>query len=164
MNYLHFRRAIAITAALITFGLGADAAAQYVWTDEKGIKQYSDLPPPSSIPANRIIKQPDGPVTSPIVDNRATTPTKNEMTIAEKNAEFRKRRIEQAEKDKKAEEERKLSAEKAKNCERAREYNRTLESGVRMSRVNKNGERTFLSDEQRIKELNEAKSMLKDCK
>ena len=32
--------------------------AQWVWLDEKGLKQFSDRPPPNSVPQKRILKQP----------------------------------------------------------------------------------------------------------
>ena len=36
----------------------ASAAAQFVWIDASGIRQYSDRPPPASIPKNKILKEP----------------------------------------------------------------------------------------------------------
>lgn len=136
--------------------------AQYVWLDEKGTKQFSDLPPPPNIPSSRILKQPSGSP-SPTSEPTPSSP-KAEMTTAEKNAEFRKRRTEQAEKEKKAAEEERAAGEKAKNCERARDFQRTLESGERIARTDKNGERSFLTDEQRSRELQETKRALADCK
>ncbi|UUZ48461.1 DUF4124 domain-containing protein [Massilia sp. B-10] len=32
------------------------AQAQYVWVDEKGVKQFSDRSPPSNIPAKNILE------------------------------------------------------------------------------------------------------------
>ena len=37
-------------------------AAQYVWLNDKGVKQYSDMPPPAAVPNQRILKSP-GPAT-----------------------------------------------------------------------------------------------------
>lgn len=157
-----------------TWTLASAASAQYVWTDEKGVKQYSDMPPPSSVPESRILKprgraaaapQP-AETTSAKEDNNdsGTAEKKGPLTTAEKNAEFQKRRAEQVEKEKKANEEAKVAAENAKNCERAREYQRSLESGQRIARTDKNGERAFLTDEQRAQELNEARRRLDQCK
>jgi hypothetical protein len=149
-------------SALTALCLAGGAFAQYVWLDEKGVKQYSDRPPPASVPTSRILKQPGG---VPALSSETTTPApKAEMSISEKNAEFRKRKAEQAEKEKKATEEAKVAAEKAKNCERAREFQRSLESGERISRTDKNGERSFLTDEQRDRELRDTRRILDECK
>ena len=86
------------------------------------------------------------------------------LTTAEKNAEFNKRKMEQAELDKKAAEQEKLAADKAKNCERARAYHRALDSGERLARMDGNGERYFLNEQQRAQELRETKRMLDECK
>ena len=146
------------------------ALAQYVWVDEKGVKQFSDMPPPASVPASRILKQFDAPLRPTFETSSTTTNTLNTdapqapKTIAEQNAEYKKRRAEQAEKEKKAAEEAKLAADKAKNCDRARDYQRTLESGERITRTDRNGERALLTDEQRSQEMRDNRQILKDCK
>jgi hypothetical protein len=166
-----------IAAALAALSLTSAAFAQYMWLDERGVKQFSDRPPPSSVPANRILKQPGGahsaaPTTAPAAPaanapvNQNTTAAKDKapMTTAEKNADFLKRRAEQGEKDKKAEEQARLASEKVKNCERAGEYQRLLESGVRIARTDRGGERYYITDDQRSREINESKRLLQDCK
>jgi hypothetical protein len=158
------RLAAAAVAALIPLA----ASAQYVWIDEKGTKQFSDMPPPASVPGSRILKQPGGSPTpkasQEASEEKPSAPARAEPTIAERNADFRKRRAEQAEKEKKAAEEAAQAAEKAKNCERAREYQRTLDSGERITRLDKNGERAYLSDEQRSQESRDNRRVLEDCK
>jgi hypothetical protein len=153
-----------IFTALLCVGIAGAAHAQYVWLDEKGVKQFSDMPPPSSIPASRILKQPgvSMPAAAPVASS--SPEAKPQVTTAEKNAEFRKRQTERAEKEKKAAEEAKVASEKARNCERAQEYHRALESGERISRTDKNGERSFLSDEQRAREVRESRRVLDECK
>lgn len=164
-----------IAAALVALGLSSAALAQYVWLDERGIKQFSDRPPPSSVPSGRILKEPgsamrsaaraDAPSNdSPASDAAPAARENAPMSIAEKNAEFLKRRAEQAEKDKKAEEQVRLAAEKSKNCERAGEYQRVLESGERIARTDRSGERHYITDDQRAREINENRRYLKDCK
>lgn len=155
-------------AALAALFVPLCASAQYVWIDEKGTKQFSDMPPPASVPNSRILKQPGG--TSPAkvaqeaAEEKPSDPARAEPTIAERNAEFRKRKTEQAEKEKKASEEAAQAAEKSKNCERAREYQRSLDSGERITRLDKNGERAYLSDEQRAQESRDNRRVLNDCK
>lgn len=171
MKRLQFKSVVTLATALLVLNTASVAFAQYVWTDEKGVKQYSDMPPPPSVPANRILKQPRGApsATSPsnaeeVAAAAAPSSPQPAMSIAEKNAEFRKRKAEQAENEKKAADEARLAAEKSKNCERARDYLRALESGERISRTDRNGERSFLTDEQREKEAREARKAAQDCK
>jgi hypothetical protein len=160
-------KSAAVFVASLSFA--TSTLAQYVWLDEKGVKQFSDMPPPISVPQNRILKQPGA---SAVSIDKNTTPSeapaeapkgKAPMTTAEKNADFQKRKNEQAEKDKKAADEAKRKANQAQNCERAQEYAGSLSSGLRVSRTDKNGERIYLSDEQREKELQEARAVLADC-
>ncbi|OGB23515.1 MAG: hypothetical protein A3I66_02165 [Burkholderiales bacterium RIFCSPLOWO2_02_FULL_57_36] len=169
------RLKVIFTAAVLgVLGFSSIAYAQYVWLDEKGVKQYSDIPPPASVPQKRILKEPGSPsptlATAPVAPvAEGTTPgtadkDKGPMTTAERNADFQKRRAEQAEKDKKAAEETQRAADKAKHCEQARAYQRALQSGVRVAQTDKNGERSFMSDEQRAKEAQDAQRALDACK
>lgn len=167
-------KVIFAAVALGTLGFSSIAFAQYVWLDERGVKQYSDMPPPASVPKKRILKEPgsSAPVASVVptepvagaAGGEAVAKDKGPITTAERNADFQKRRTEQAEKDKKAAEETQKAAEKAKHCEQARAYQRALQSGERMARTDKNGERYFLNDEQRAKESQEAQRALDACK
>ena len=149
--------------------------AQYVWVDEKGTKQFSDLPPPSSIQNNKIIKTPNR-VTSgyptyaketsegSAIEAPANEKLRKPETVTSKNDDFMKRKLEQEEKNKKAEAEKQASNDKAKHCEQARSYQQSLASGVRIGSTDKNGERSFMSDEERAAELNDIKKKLSDCK
>jgi hypothetical protein len=166
-------------AALATLSLAVAAHAQYVWLDEKGVKQYSDMAPPASVPQSRILKVPGSASRSPLPSGSdaaadkadtsaggtaASAKTKLPMTTAEQNADFLKRKTEQAEKDKKSADKAKLDADKTRNCERAREYSRALESGERITRTGKSGERYFLNDDQRAQESRETRRVLDECK
>lgn len=158
-------RTLAI-AALLVAGLAGHAHAQYAWIDDRGVKQYSDQPPPVSVPTSRILRQPGGaPSTAtPVSAPAAPVVPAAARSLAERNAEFRKRQAEQAEKDKKAAEETRIAADRLRNCERARDYQRALDSGVRIGTTGKDGERAFLSDEQRARELQETRRVLADCR
>lgn len=155
-----------LVSALALVSLAGNAGAQHVWLDEKGVKQYSDMPPPPSVPASRILSQSGSrtPASQAEAKTDAPAPRSPEMTLAERDADFRKRRAEQAEKEKKATEEAKLAAEKAKSCERARNHYQTLASGQRVVRADQNGKQSFLSDEQREQEMRESRRMLDMCK
>lgn len=151
------------------------AFAQFVWVDEKGTKQYSDMPPPSSVPASRIIKSPAAAPARKAAEPDATsaeapaptvpaTTAAPPATIAEKNADYNRRKAEREEQEKKVAEQAKLAADKAKNCDRAREYRRVLDSGQRIVTSDGGGERSFMSDERRLQESREARRILDGCK
>lgn len=164
--------------ALTVLASSQMAFAQFVWTDEKGVKQYSDRPPPNSVPRNRILKSPGkGELAiavepTAVVSTEKSTPesspaaTKNSapMTTAERNADYNKRKMEEAEKAKKSADAAKLAADKKANCERAQSYSRGLEEGIRVTSTDKNGERSYLSDEQRAQELRNAQRVIAECK
>lgn len=159
-----------LTAGVALCAMAASAHAQYVWLDAKGAKQFSDLPPPASIPSKNILKAPTqamsapSPVSSTGEASAATPLPKAPMSTAEKNADFNKRKIAQAELDKKASDLAKVNADNAKNCERAREYKRVLDSGDRIGQTDKNGERGLMSDDQRAQESKTVKGVLDGCK
>ncbi len=153
---MQFIRAKQLAACLALSALSCLAWGQYVWTDDKGVKQFSDMPPPASVPQSRILKQPSGRMPAAAApasaEAEAGRAPKAPLTTAESNADFMKRRAEQAEKDKKAAAEAQAARDKASNCEKARSYQRALDSGLRIARTDKNGEREFMSDEQRSRE------------
>ncbi|SNS77487.1 protein of unknown function [Noviherbaspirillum humi] len=166
--------------ALLALSASLSASAQYAWTDERGVRQYSDRPPPPDVSASRIHKAPGGAkqhetrtgvetasadAVKPGTDAAAEGADKKKQpqTIAERNAEFQKRRIEAAEQEKKRSEQEADAASRARNCERIRGYQKTLEAGGRVARLDKNGERNYLSEEQVQQELRETRDMAARC-
>lgn len=172
------KRILKLLSVTILLSLSSmTAMAQYVWINEKGVKQFSDKPPPASVPKSKIIKAPnianfknqvnhsDDSLKS--IDNEKVTELEKlekPKTIANKNEDFNKRKQEKAELEKKAKEEQQIQEENKKQCERARSYQRSLENGMLVSSTNKNGERVILDESQRAKELSDAKKIVSDCK
>ena len=157
------------TVAILLASCAGAALAQYVWLNEQGVKQYSDKPPPASVPNSKILKAPRGAVQlgAPAKAAEATeidATKKTPATTAEMNADFNKRKMEKAEKDKESEQKAKLAADKAKNCEKVRNYKRVLDSGERISHMDPSGERSFITDEERAQETRTNNRMLDDCK
>lgn len=161
-------------AILITSSFAVSALAQYVWLDEKGHKQYSDIPPPASVPSNKILKGKG--MAPPVVSNSNQASDKEEAvkpadqsahkkpaTLAEKETDYQKRKLEQEKKNKEAADQEKAAAEQQKNCERARAYNKALESGQRINHINEAGERSYISDEERARETQETRRTLEKC-
>lgn len=162
-----------LIAILITSSCAMSALAQYVWLDEQGHKQYSDMPPPASVPTSKILKgkgltpQPvpastDQPAADETAADKAK-PANKPATLAEKEADYQKRKLEQEKKDKETADKAKAAAEKQKSCERARAYNKALESGQRINHINAAGERSYISDEERARETEESRRMLEKC-
>ncbi|MEO7032018.1 MAG: DUF4124 domain-containing protein [Herbaspirillum sp.] len=161
-----FSIALLIAAATLTSG----ALAQYVWLDNNGVKQYSDMPPPASVPKARVLKAPSSLPAKPAPAAAATAPAveggnklKGPPSLSDRNTDFNKRRTEQAEQAQKDAEAKRVAAEKSKACERAQQYQRTLNSGTPLASVDKNGQQILLDEKQRAQELRDAKNILKDC-
>lgn len=177
--YAHFARISMKLKSLTCFAIlvaasqfSTSAFAQYVWLDDHGVKQFSDGPPPASVPQNRILKQPHAPAAnySPAskdsdkpVDASADSAPKGPPTQADKEADYKKRHEEQAAKQKKADEEAKKAQDKSDSCARAKSYYDSLQSGMRISTTDANGQRSYLSDDDRAKEVARAQDMLNSC-
>ncbi len=171
------RFCLAITTTLLALTIASPASAQYIWLDKNNVKVYSDKPPPVDVPNSRVLKGPKGFKAQNIEAKQdstngteadkpasaAASASKPPMTTAEKNADFKKRQQEQAEKEKKGEAEEKNRQAKAENCERARQYQRSIQSGQRITRTNEKGAREHMSDEERNNEARKVEDTLKDC-
>jgi len=154
------------------------AQAQWMWVNDKGVKQLSDQPPPPGTPANRILKAPRGMAAEELRKEMSASTATDEQapasdekvpaakpTLAERNADFKKRQQETAQKNAKAEEQAKLDAEKKKYCADAKSNIGMLESGVRVSEMGPNGERSFMSDEARAQKIKEQRESVSNiCK
>ncbi|MFZ6817750.1 DUF4124 domain-containing protein [Undibacterium sp. Ji22W] len=147
------------------------ALAQYIWLNEKGVKQYSDTPPPRSVPRDKIIKtpfgNPRGQDKNAAQSNDANKSTEGKLekpvTTASKNEDFNKRKIAREEADKKADSERQNAENKTKNCERAKSYKQSLDEGLLIMTRDKNGERSPIDEAQRSKEMADVKKILSEC-
>jgi hypothetical protein len=160
------RARLLAAAALVAFATLAQA--QYMWIDEKGLKQFSDRAPPASVPLKNILKAPRGAAsaaTLPAEPAAAASPTpKAAPTLADRNADYRKRAKETAELEQKEMEAGQVRAEELENCQRALLAKQSLESGARIGTQDKNGERGFMTDEQRAVESKKVNKVLAGCK
>jgi hypothetical protein len=174
MNAIRLKHVFSTAAALVLLGVATSALAQFIWLDEKGVKQYSDMPPPTSVPNKRILKTPGQSLPRGIgsaetsdgaADNAADAKTAQAAppTVAEQDAAYQKRKAEQAEKNKKTAQEAKQASDKAENCARARANQRTLDSGTRIAQTDANGQRSYMSDDQRAKQNADNRAVLNDC-
>lgn len=158
---------------ILSLLLSQSVMAQYIWLNEKGIKQYSDTPPPASVPRDKIIKTPFGTAravsaAAPAENTSATSASNPKLekpvTIASKNEDFNKRKLAKEEAEKKSADEKQQNADKAKNCERAKSYKQSLDEGMLIMSRDKNGERIPLDEAQRAREMADVKKVLADCR
>jgi Domain of unknown function (DUF4124) len=146
---------IAQTAVLFALPLTASADI-YQWKDAEGKTQYSDQPP-SDRPA-RLIK---AGVSSQTVAENSDIKTdekaakKEPKSLAEKDQESRKRKIdaEKIEKEAAAKD-----SEKKASCTQARDQMKTLEEGGRIYKRDEKGEKNYLDDNALAKEMSSAKA------
>ncbi|NGZ85054.1 DUF4124 domain-containing protein [Duganella aceris] len=144
--------------------------AQYMWLDDKGVKQLSDRPPPPNVPAKRILKAPGKPLFNPNAPAEAETEPapaaepKRPPTLAERNADFNKRKTDAAAAEKKAGEDAQRKADIAANCDGARKNQLALDQGVRLSSYDKNGERGVMTDQERDDLRKKTQKVLAECK
>ncbi len=167
-----------ITGLMLAFAVSSSALAQFVWIDPNGTRQYSDRPPPASVPKNKILKEPGIELRNPRAADVAPAPAeaaalavkdsavapKGPQTTAEKNADYIKRKTDQADKDKKTADDAKEAADKNKNCERAQAYSRSLQSGQRIATTDKNGDKSYMSDDKRAQDIRDTQRVLDACK
>jgi hypothetical protein len=142
--------------------------AQYVWIDDKGVKQLSDRPPPPNVPEKRILKAPGKPLFNPYApteaDAAAPPSPKPAPTLAERNDDYNKRKTDAAETTQRAADEAKRKADQAARCDSARKNQQALDQGVRLSTFDKNGERSFMDDAQREDLRKNTQLVLVECK
>ncbi|MCP5264605.1 MAG: DUF4124 domain-containing protein [Burkholderiaceae bacterium] len=167
-------------AAIILGSCCATAMAQFQWRDGRGRMVFSDQPPPPSVPASRIIRNdmesfadragqqaaarraaiasrrparrdaPAKPANPTVVvetsGTKAAVGTEQAQAAAEKTAALERRARQQA------------------RCRELRENLQTLDSGIRVARVDARGEREFLDDLQRKHQRDTTVAALaKDC-
>jgi hypothetical protein len=164
------RRSLPALAGALLLCSATLAQAQYMWIDAKGIKQYSDRPPPPSVPLKDIRKAPKGQLSADNVappEDAAPAPAaapKGPPTLAEREADYSKRQKSRAEQDQKARDDTALRSAQAANCASARRARAALDSGSRISVTDSKGERGYLDEDQRDVESKKVNQALADCK
>ncbi len=177
---------MAAAAAVLAVTASVALAGQYQWRDAQGRMVYSDLPPPASVPAARVVKAPAtasqaAPAAALSAESSSVAPAPSAMSpgasraagtsraaappaqsIADRDLAFRKRQAERAEEEKKAQEAAGRKLELAKACSDAQGDIRSMESGQRISRIAANGEREFVSDRERAERLALARKSVRE--
>ena len=144
------RRVPLLLAAVLGACLALPAVAQWKWRGPNNQIQYSDLPPPAGVAEKDILQRPSSSVlrAAPVEVVAALAPAASAASApllqpkgTEPELEAKRKKAEQDQADKAKAEEQRLAAAKVENCTRARAHVRSLDSGLRMARVNDKGER-----------------------
>jgi len=159
-----------LTAALCAAIVSMPAAAQWKWRDRTGVIQYSDVPPPASVPEADILQRPaptaQRRVTAPANAGSAASAVLPAPKAGDPELEARRKKAEDDEAAKRKTEEDKIARQKLDNCTRARAYLKDLDEGLRIRRTNpKTGEVEYLDDKARAEEAQRARGVVAaDCK
>jgi hypothetical protein len=145
------------------------AAAQWKWKDARGQTVISDVPPPREIPDRDVLQKPELVTRRPVNQSAPAASAPAVETVAKAKVdpelEARKKKAEQEQTDKTKAEEEKVVAQRAENCRRARSHMASIDSGIRLTRVNEQGEREILDDKQRADEINRTRQIISaDCR
>lgn len=140
-----------LAIALLAVSSVALAEDVYKWVDKNGNVHYSDLPP-ASAEAKKMVKKTKDAVATPTA---AAQPgqSKPAANFADKELEFRKRKVEAEEAEKKQQLAQAEAKKKEDHCRSLRGNLRSLQEQGRVYRYNEKGERTFLGDDERKQEL-----------
>jgi hypothetical protein len=145
----------------------APAHAQYSWIDDHGTRVFSDRPPPPGTPPSRILK---APRTAAAASNAPAAPAAAEPakpappSLAERDAEFRKRAAQRDADERQAAEDARRKADMAGQCAAARRTEAYLNSGRRLTDLDDKGERVVVTEEEKARRLEQARRVLADCR
>jgi Domain of unknown function (DUF4124) len=151
---------LVLSAALLI--TAPSAHAQWKWRDKNGQVTASDLPPPRDIADKDILQRPEVTTrrAAPAAAGAASAASATvgaAAPVAETELDKRLKAAEQEKAAKAKADEERLAAQKRDNCSRAREQLATLDSGIRIARVNQKGEREVLDDKARADETRRAR-------
>ena len=156
---------------------GIASAQLYQWRDTNGRVVFSDTPPPPGVPPGNIIKSPKArsapaPAAAPAASGATaaaagTTPAAGtasataapaaakagaQKSVAEREADFKKRQAEATEKSQKDSETAASDSRREDQCRGLRQSMTALEGGQRIRRFNDKGEPYFVEDAERAKD------------
>ncbi len=140
-----------ISLAVLLLAAPVTIAAQemYRWVDANGEVHYSDQPPPPEVKEYRSMTR------SGTTAGASFEAESGDESLAEREAEFQRRKAQEAEEEARAEQ---VQAERARNCELARGQYNTISAGGRISRRDAANEVIFLTDEQIAAETEQAQA------
>jgi Domain of unknown function (DUF4124) len=155
------RAVLRILALALACCAGGYAHAQiYKWVDEKGVTQYGSSPPPGK--GQKVIDTPTAGASNKV-------DAKNKpLSVKEQEIDFRVRRAEAEEKQRKEEEAhiaaQRQAAERRESCIKARRDLQAMTEQRPIYSLNERGERVYLDDKDRPQAIENAKYIIaRDC-
>jgi len=126
-------------AVLLAFSAMAAAEDEkmYSWVDANGEAHYSDQPPPPEVKEYRSMTR------SGSTTGTAASAAPAGESLADRDADFQRRRAEEAEEEARAEA---VAAERKQNCTLARSQYNTISAGGRITRRNADNEVVYLDE------------------
>jgi hypothetical protein len=138
------------------------ALAQYSWIDGTGRRVFSDQPPPADVPQKNIRSKNGTPVAA--VAAVPASAASGQASGQDKTLEEKKKAADATAASKKQEEDQQLAKQRADNCQRAKTALTGLQSGVRIAQMDQQGQRSYMTDEQRAAETERTQKIIDaDC-
>jgi len=146
-----------LTAACVLMLIAGAASAQVMECfDAKGTKTIAQFCPPGTVKENKLMKAGAGPGPA-----SGSAPAAAPKSIADRDAEFKKRALERQEAEKKGAKAEEDAKEAERSCLDARGQLRALQDGQRITRTDpKTGERIVLEDKDRPGEIASAQKLV----
>lgn len=148
-------------------GAATVAQAQWSWIDKDGRKVFSDRPPPADVKDKDVVKRPGAVAASPKPAANATANNAPAPQPGGADPELAAKLIQAdaAEAARKKAEQDNTARIRADNCERARQAKATYDSGMKLARINAQGQRELLDDEARGTESRRLDAIIaSDCR
>jgi Domain of unknown function (DUF4124) len=142
------RLARAVSTLLAASLLAAPVAAQQLYRSvgPDGRVQYSDRPPTDGRKAEKVTSTRVNTAPADTAQGGDATKPNAPQSLAEKEQEFRKRRIEAEEKARKEQKLAEQNLAKNEACTGMRRQLASMQAGGRITRMTESGERVFLED------------------
>ena len=159
-------KTILLGSALLLLLLGTATADVYKWVDKDGKVQYSDQPPLSGDAKKMKRKTKDtaetsSPASAPVSNSSA----KPAASVADQELEYRKRKTEKEEAEKKQQADAETAKQNKQYCASLKGDLRSHSDGTRLVRFNEKGERIFLDDNERAdSKVKLEERIAKECK
>ena len=144
---------VTLASLLASFGVSAQI---YEYKDASGRTVYTDHPPTGAAVKSRTVSK--DAASEPAPATAAPVP----KSAVDREMEFKKRQKEAQEQSAKSEKEAADKAARAEACKGARQHLQLLESGERLATRDSAGERVFIDDDQRAKDIERTRKQVSE--
>jgi hypothetical protein len=152
---MNTRLLLGVTLTTLLASLGVSAQV-YEYKDASGRTVYTDQPPAGAAVKSRTVSRDAAGEPAP------TTAAPVPKSAVDREMEFRKRQKEAQEQSAKSEKEAADKAARAEACKGARQHLQLLESGERLATRDSAGERVYIDDDQRAKDIERTRKQVSE--